>query len=127
MEAQVTGSQRKVVSCEVRPARLAHGRNGIAVSDGVTLPFIVSRGWSAPAGVYLEQMFLIDPQTREVLYEGPSRETAVWGLQSRTIITDEVKRKIALTPGKYAVVFALDSVAGGEFEVEAVEVAVDRV
>lgn len=121
MEAQVSGTQRKVVTHEVRPVKSIHGGSGIPLSEGRTLPFRVTRAWSAPAGVYMERMFLIDPATREVLFEGPEREVAIWGLQSFTEVKDEITMKVQLPAGKYAVVFALDSVAGGEFEVEAFE------
>lgn len=121
MEAQVSGDQRKVVTHEVRPLRSIHGESGIPLADGRTLPFRVARAWSAPAGVYMERMFLIDPDSREVLFEGRERETAVWGLQSFTEVVDEITVSIALKPGRYAVVFALDSTKGGEFEIEAFE------
>ena len=93
------------------------------MKDGTTLPFKVTRSWSAPAGVYIEQMFLIDPKSREVLYEGRARETAIWGLQGTTERTDEIDTNLNLQPGTYALVFALDSVEGGRFEVDAHEVS----
>lgn len=127
MEAQISGSQRKVVRYEVRPLRSIHGDSGIPLSDGTTLGFQVTRSWSAPAGVYIERMFLIDPDSREVLYEGPARETAIWGLQGTTQLSDEVTAELPLAPGRYAVVFALDSASGGEFEVEAHEVSTTTV
>ena len=84
MEADVSGYQRKVVTWSVRPARRGLGTSGIALRGGRTLPFIVTRAWSAPAGVYREQWFVVDPSTRGVLYEGPARDAAIWGLQSLT-------------------------------------------
>lgn len=123
MEAQISGLQRKVVQHQVKPVSAAHGGSGIPLKDGTALPFKVTRSWSAPAGVYVEQMFLIDPKTREVLYEGRARETAIWGLQGTTEMIDEIDSNLSLQPGTYALVFALDSVEGGRFEVDAHEVS----
>ncbi len=121
--ADISGLQRKVIENSVRPARLSQGDAGIPVRSGKTLPFLVERGWSAPEGQYVESFYLIDATSREVLYEGPHKERLVWGLQSVTGFSDTVRVPIELTPGKYAVVFALDGVSGGEFPVEAFEVA----
>lgn len=86
---------------------------------GRTAPFRVRRTWSAPAGHYLEAFYLIDPETREVLFEGPQRETLVLGLQARTEIVDEIREPIALEPGSYEIVFVLGAVMGGTLPVEA--------
>ncbi|MDQ3985675.1 MAG: hypothetical protein M3280_04175 [Actinomycetota bacterium] len=123
MEAELNGPQRKVVSSSVAPRRISHGESGIPLRDGKTLPFTVTREWSAPAGHYEERWFLINPETREVLFEGPARRALVWGLQSLTELTDEVTEPISLQPGTYSVVFALGRLMGGEFEVEAAEVS----
>lgn len=121
MEADVNGPQRKVVSCVVAPARRALGTDGIMVRSGHTLPFTVTREWSAPAGHYEERWYLVDPETREVLYEGPARQVLIWGLQSLTEVTDRCDEAIRLRPGKYSIVFALGGLMGGEWEVEATE------
>ena len=121
MEADISGPQRKILSAEVRPARSIWGEAGIAVRDGQTLPFVVARKWNAPAGYYLEQWFLIDPKTREILYEGSERQRLIWGLQSWTDISDEVPGGFSLAPGNYEIVFALGGMQGGEVEVTAVE------
>jgi hypothetical protein len=121
VEADIAGSQRKVLSSWVRPSRSSDGTDGIALRDGRTLSFRVHRAWSAPAGVYVEQWFLVDPQTREVLHESPAVERAVWGLQGLTELTDEVRVGIPLEPGSYQIVFALGGLMGGEREVEAYE------
>ncbi|MFN2526953.1 MAG: hypothetical protein ABR505_11940 [Actinomycetota bacterium] len=125
MEADIKGLQRKVVAAGVQPMRSAHGDAGIPLRGGRTLPFRVWRRWSAPAGYYSEAWYLIDPQTREVLLEGGSGERAVhiWGLQSLSELSDEVKAPVVLAPGTYKIVFALDRVRGGELDVSAVEVA----
>jgi hypothetical protein len=123
MQADIRGSQRKVVATEVAPLRRAHGLEGIAVRDGKTLPFSVTRSWSAPAGTYPERFYLIDPKTREVYFEGPAREVSVWGLQSLTGFTDELTEPIPLAPGSYALVFSLGGLLGGEVPVEVTEVS----
>ena len=126
MEADIGGSQRKVVASEVLPARAEHGDAGIPLRKGRTLPFTVRRAWSAPAGVYVEQWFLVDPQTREVLIESPARETAIWGLQGLTELVDDVSAPEPLVPGSYLVVFALGGLMGGELSVTASEIPGER-
>lgn len=127
MEADISGTQRKVVAGSVRPARAAHGASGIPVRDGVALPFVVSRSWSAPAGYYPEAWYLVQPETSEVLYEGPVRASAlVWGLQSLTEIDDEIAGGFPLKPGTYRIVFALGGMRGGEMDVEAAEVSAEE-
>ncbi|HEX2295012.1 MAG TPA: hypothetical protein VHN37_06850 [Actinomycetota bacterium] len=123
MEAQITGLQRKVMGSSVRPVKVSHGEAGIAVRGGKTLPFRVARSWSAPAGVYPEQWFLVRPDTREVLHEGPSVERPIWGLQGLTEVVDEVVEPLPLDPGSYLVVFSLGGHMGGQAEVEAFEAA----
>lgn len=119
MEADISGPQRKVVESSVAPLRPARGSSGIALRGDRTAPFRVRRVWSAPAGHYLEAFYLIDPETREVLFEGPQRETLVLGLQARTEIVDEIREPIALEPGSYEAVFVLGGVMGGTLPVEA--------
>jgi hypothetical protein len=119
--ADIDGHQRKIVMSDVRPARAAHGDSGIALRDGVTLPFVVTRAWNAPAGHYSERWYLVDPNTREVLFEGPEHFALIWGLLSWTELTDDVAEAIPLTPGSYLIVFALGGVQGGQMDVEAVE------
>lgn len=119
--ADIDGHQRKIVMNDARPARAAHGASGIALQQGVTLPFIVSRAWNAPAGHYSERWYLVDPKTREVLFEGPEHFASIWGLQSWTELTDEVSETIPLSPGTYLIVFALGGVQGGQMDVDVVE------
>ncbi len=121
MEADIRGNQRKVVTSRAAPLRAAFGDSGIPIRNGRTLPFKLTREWSAPAGHYVERWYLVNPETREVLHEGPARETLIFGLQSLTELVDEVTEAIALEPGKYSIVYALDGIHGGEFEVEATE------
>jgi len=119
MEADINGPQRKILTSRVRPAKAAFGTEGIAIRDGRTLPFEVSRQWSAPAGHYPEQWFLVDPETREVLYESPLGTRRIFGLQSPTEVTDVIEEPFDLQPGAYQIVFALASLKGGETEVTA--------
>ena len=121
--ADTDGHQRKIVNAEVRPLSRGHGDSGIPVKDGRTLPFVVDRAWNAPAGVYPEQWFLVDPESREVLYEGPFEFQKVVGLLSWTAVTDEVTESFELAGGSYLIVFALGGIMGGQAEVAAVEVA----
>jgi hypothetical protein len=125
MEADLDGPQRKVVSSRVAPRRRSLGEEGIPLRNGRTLPFFVSREWSAPAGHYQEGWYLVRPDTREVLHEGPQRELLIWGLQSLSEVRDEVADPIRLEPGTYLIVFALGGLKGGELEVTATEVPKD--
>lgn len=108
---------------DVHPARAAHGDSGIALRNGRSLPFRVARAWNAPAGHYPEAWYLVDPDTREVLYEGPKKTVSIWGLQSWTELSDEVDDSIPLVARAYWVVFALGGVQGGQAEVTAAEAA----
>lgn len=121
MEADIEGAQRKVMVSSVAPLKPSHGDSGIAIRDGKTLPFVLRREWSAPAGHGIESWYLVEPESREVLYEGRQRQVQIWGLQSLTEIVDEVLEPIPLAPGSYEIVFALDNVMGGKLEVEATE------
>jgi hypothetical protein len=122
MEAPITGTQRKVMTSSVRPVKLSHGDWGIPLRGGRTLPFRVERSWSAPAGTYPEQWFLVCPETREVLYEGPAAQRPIWGLQGLTDVSDDVTEPFPLEPGRYLVVFSLGGQMGGQLEVSATEV-----
>ena len=121
MEAQITGSQRKVMSSSVRPVKASHGDSGIPLRGGKTLPFRVVRSWSAPAGMYFEQWFLVRPDSREVLYEGPLVERPIWGLQGLTEVAEDITEPFPLQPGRHLLVFALGGQMGGQQEVDAAE------
>ena len=120
MQADIHGPQRKILKASVRPVKAGHGAEGIAVRNERSLPFVVSREWSAPAGYYSEQWFLVR-KDGEVMYEGPALTRLVWGLQSRTEFTDTVEEPVALEPGEYQIVFALDRLRGGEIDLTAIE------
>ncbi len=118
MEADINGPQRKILGARVRPVKAAHGTDGIVIQeDGNTLPFEVTRSWSAPAGYYPEQWFLVNPQSREVLYESPAVTRRIFGLQSPTEVTDTVEEPFELAAGTYQIVVALGGLKGGETEV----------
>ncbi len=123
MQADISGSQRKILHAAVAPLKMEHGDSGIPVRAGKTLPFRVTRSWSAPAGVYLERFYLIDPNSREVLFEGREREESILGLQAITELEDVVTASLSVPPGTYALVFSLGGIFGGEFPVEAVDVS----
>ena len=122
MKAEINGAQRKVLVSSAAPLKPSHGDSGIPVRNGRTLPFVVRREWSAPAGHYLETWYLVVPDTREVVFEGPVQDVSVWGLQGLTAISGEVREPIPLEPGSYEIVFSLGSVMGGELAVDAVDV-----
>jgi hypothetical protein len=117
MEADINGPQRKTLMTRVRPVKATHGTEGIALKDGATLPFEVYRSWSAPAGHYPEQWFLVDPKTKEVLYESRAVTRSIFGLQAPTDVTDVVEEPFDLAAGTYQIVFALGGLKGGEVEV----------
>ena len=118
-EADISGNQRKILIARVAPRKAAHGDSGIALKDGRSLPFVVERTWSAPAGHYREQWFLVHPETREVLFEGPARTAQIFGLQAPTDLLDEVREPFGLEAGNYLVVFALGGIMGGQIEIQA--------
>jgi hypothetical protein len=126
MEADINGSQRKVLVSSVTPVRRTLGDEGIPVRDGKALPFLVAREWSAPAGIYVERFYIVDPKSREVLYEGSGVERSLWGLQGLTRFETEVRDPIKLAPGTYAVVYSLGGMMGGEFPVEAFDVSAEE-
>lgn len=119
MEADINGPQRKTLWTRVRPVKITYGTEGIGLKDGATLPFEVARSWSAPAGQYPEQWFLVDPKTREVLYESRAVTRFIFGLQAPTEFNDVVDESFALEPGSYQIVFALGGLKGGEMDVVA--------
>jgi hypothetical protein len=107
----------------VRPS---HGASGIPIRGGTTLPFIVERGWNAPLGYYNETWYLVHPETREVLSEGPAQVRLIRGLPTVTDVVDEIREGIELRPGTYQIVFALDGVKGAEIDVQAIEVPAEE-
>jgi hypothetical protein len=127
VEADVAGLQRKLVRVVTRPVDPLYGYEGIPVEENKTLPFMVTRSWSAPAGRYLERWFLVEPGTSTVVFEGPIRDDVlIWGLQAPTTLTDRLMNPIPLEPGPYLLVFALGGHKAGEVPAEAFRVTGDR-
>lgn len=120
--ADIAGNQRKVMRSDARPARAAYGMNGIPTKDGKTLPFVVSRGWNAPAGYYPEAFYLVAPESGEVYYAGPTVTRLIWGLPSITDVESVVEEPLDLKPGTYKLVFALGGIKGGEADIEVFDV-----
>jgi hypothetical protein len=120
--ADIKGPQRTVLGFEVKPVKPSQGEAGIPLRGGRTLPFTVLRQWIAPAGRYAERFYLVDKESREIIWEGPERLQSAWGLQGATEETTIVEDSFALDAGTYLIVFALGGVSGGEFDVEAFEV-----
>ncbi len=116
--ADIAGIQRKVMRSSVRPARSGQGIAGIPVRDGKTMPFVVARGWNAPAGYYPEAFYLVAPDSGEVYYASPTVSRLIWGLPSITDVETTVDEPIEMAPGTYSLVFALGGIKGGEVSVE---------
>jgi hypothetical protein len=120
--ADIGGNQRKMMRCAARPERAAYGMAGIPTKDGKTLPFIVSRGWNAPAGHYPEAFYLVAPESGEVYYASPTVTRLIWGLPSITDVESIVDEPLDLKPGTYKLVFALGGIKGGEAEIEVFDI-----
>jgi hypothetical protein len=120
--ADISGPQRRVLAFRIGPAKPSQGDAGIPLSGGRTLPFVVWRQWIAPAGHYAERYYIVDKDSREIIWEGPQREQTTWGLQGATEERTTINDSFPLEPGNYLVVFALGGVSGGEFDVNAFEV-----
>jgi hypothetical protein len=120
--AEIKGPQRTVLGFEIAPVKPSQGETGIPLRGGRTLPFTVRRQWIAPAGHYAERFYIVDKETREIIWEGPERLQTLWGLQGATEETSTVDDSFHLEAGTHLVVFALGGVSGGEFDVEAFEV-----
>ena len=117
-QADIDGPQRKILRSEVRPLKASLGETGISLRNGVTLPFVVRRGWNAPAGYYPEAWYVVDPSTREVVHAAPEQIRLIHGLPTITDVEDVVREPLRLKPGKYLVVFSLGAMKGGELEIE---------
>ena len=120
--ADISGPQRKVLGFRIGPDQPSLGETGIPLKGGRTLPFFVWREWIAPAGHYSESFYLVDKESREIIWEGPQRQQTTWGLQGATEEKTTIDESIPLDVGSYLVVFALGGVSGGEFDVDAFEV-----
>lgn len=106
----------ELVKAKVAPADKPW-ESSIHVRDGHTLPFIVERGWSGPAGSYVEH-WSIRRGGREVIYQGPTRTVRVWSMQAITEFTDHVDEPIELEPGTYQLVFVVEGRFMGARDIE---------
>jgi hypothetical protein len=97
---------------------------GILVENGLTLPFLVERGWSGPGGYYLEQ-WSIRRSGREILHSSELRSISVRGPQSVSRYTDRVEAPIQLEEGNYLLTFIIEGrfMGSREFQVTSVEKA----
>jgi hypothetical protein len=120
--ADLSGPQRRVLAFKIVPAKPSQGDSGIPLRRGRTLPFVVWRQWIAPAGHYAERFYIVDKDSREIIWEGPQRHQTTWGLQGATEERTAIDDSFPLEAGNYLVVFALGGVSGGEFDVNAFEV-----
>lgn len=91
--------------------------DGILVEGGTTLPFLVERSWSGPAGTYVEQ-WSVRQEGRGVVHESPARYITVRGMQSVTQHVERVDRPIAIEPGSYDLVFIVEGYFMGSAKVE---------
>lgn len=91
--------------------------SGIPLAEGRTQPFKVTRGWSGPAGHYVEA-WSIRRGFHEVLYEHPPKSIDVRGMQSVTEHTDQVDQRISLKPGTYRLVFVVEGLFMGSVDIE---------
>jgi hypothetical protein len=80
---------------------------GILIEDGLTMPFLVERGWSGPSGYYLEQ-WSIRRSGSEILYTGELKPIFVRGPQSVTQYTDRVDTPFELEEGTYLLAFVVE-------------------
>ena len=110
----------ELVMAKVTPAQRPW-EDGIPVKGGSTSPFRVVRGWSGPAGHYLEQ-WSIRRGMRELVYEHPAAEIHVRGMQSITEHEDRVDHPITLEPGEYLLVFVVEGLFMGSREILAVAI-----
>src|SRR5665809_165013 len=70
--ADIKGPQRRVLATEVRPLKPSQGDAGIPLTRHSTLPFTVWRQWIAPAGHYAERFYIVDKDSREIIWEAVS-------------------------------------------------------
>ncbi|HEY8202242.1 MAG TPA: hypothetical protein VII47_12930 [Actinomycetota bacterium] len=91
---------------------------GIVLEGGQTRPFVVERGWSGPAGTYIEQWSILR-EGRYVVHQSRPRYISVRGMQAVSTVVDRVERPIAMEPGTYDLVFIVDGFRMGAVKIEA--------
>ncbi|MGH2810264.1 MAG: hypothetical protein ACRDIA_05220 [Actinomycetota bacterium] len=111
--------QLELVTARVAPAEEPL-EDGIRLKNGKTLPFLVERTWSGPAGSYNEQ-WSIRRGGKEIVYGSESKPIWVKGLQSIRTYTDRVDEPISLEAGTYNLVFVAEGYFMGSREITAAE------
>jgi hypothetical protein len=91
---------------------------GIMLESGKSRPFVVERGWSGPAGTYIEGWSILR-EGRYVVHQSQPKYISVRGMQAVSTVTDRVDRPIAMEPGTYDLVFIVDGFKMGSIKVEA--------
>lgn len=90
---------------------------GIAIAEGKTLPFLMERSWSGPAGNYVEQ-WSIRRAMGEIIYQGEPKYVFVRGIQSATLHVDQVDEPFSMEPGTYRLVFVVEGFFMGAAEIQ---------
>ena len=111
--------QLELVKARVAPADEPL-EDGIRLNNGRTMPFLVERTWSGPAGGYNEQ-WSIRRGGKEIVYSSESKPVWVKGLQSIRTYTDRVDEPISLDAGTYNLVFIAEGYFMGSREITAAE------
>lgn len=110
-----------LIGLELIDARVSPADNptatGIVLEGGLSRPFLVERGWSGPAGYYLE-CFAIS-RGAEVAFRSLPRQIFVRGPQTVTRHSDLVEEGVRLEEGAYQLTFYADDVAVDAVAVEA--------
>lgn len=91
--------------------------DGIVLDGSKTLPFVVSRAWSGPAGRYNEQ-WSIRRGMNEIIYQAEPRTIFVRGIQSVTSHSDRIDGPIEMNPGAYRLVFVVEGFYLGSAEIQ---------
>lgn len=116
--------QLELVKAKVAP--LEHWwEDGVELQDGYTLPFLVERGWSGPAGHYVEEWW-IAAGNGPVLFHFGWNEIFVHGPQSVSTFVDRVLHRIPLEPGRYHLAFGIMGLFMGAVDFDASPIEAGR-
>ncbi|MGH2722450.1 MAG: hypothetical protein ACRDJO_12750 [Actinomycetota bacterium] len=106
-----------LVSAKVVPTERPW-EEGILLEDGRSRPFTVERGWSGPAGTYVEQWAILR-EGRYVVHQSKPGYIFVRGPQAVSREADRVDKPIAMEPGTYDLVFVAEGFRMGSVKIEA--------
>lgn len=109
----------ELVKARVAPADEPY-EEGIRLKQGRTLPFLVERSWSGPAGSYIEQ-WSIRRGGKDILFSSDPKSIWVRGPQSIRSFVDRMEEPITLEPGTYNLVFVAEGYFMGSREITASE------